>query len=266
VLACGVLIPAPKLLFLIPALIASCVVQESKPSPWSAVFQEQHWESLFIPNGQGDLVEFFVKLAPKNQSARVWSPKSENRIHIDFTAEVPGFQPTQLHEAFEFPQVLYVSGFDSSSGDGMLVQLVPSFDLRGRIACKMVYRGDCFGNARDMLVSADNHQEVLVLDDEGSLQLLQLDSGKYETMFEAKESYLLARCHYLETTALMDREGSMSSAFRATERKPFHGCIPSLPVGASVIFVPDTKSRGFAVFMESDFKTNPLMNFPSPIE
>ena len=262
VLVCNVPFPTRRLLLLIPLLISSCAAQQPKPMPLPLplTFQEQNWESLFFPNGQGERTEFQVKLSPQNRSAMAWSPKSRRQIHLDFTAQLPGFQPTQLHATGVAKPVLFVSGYDAQNGDGMLAQLVPSFDHGERIVCKLVYRGDCFGIARDMLVRDENHLEIFVLDDQGSLQLLHLETGTFDTMVDAKRSSLLARCQYLETAAVFDMEGNHSYALRATENKPYHGCLPSLPVGANVTLVQDAKTGRFETFLESDFKSDPLLN------
>jgi len=258
--------PTSKLLLLISILIPSCAVQQSKPAPLPLIFQEQNWESLFIPNGQGEKVEFQVKLSPQNRSAVAWCPKTRHQIHLDFTTQLPDFQPTLVHTVGVAEQVLFVSGYDSNNGEGMLVQLIPTFEQGERIECRLLYRGDCFSIARDMLVLEEDGSEIYILDQSGSLLLLHPKNDTRQTLIAAKDSELLSRCHFLELANVSDLQGNFSFAIRATENKHFNGCIPNLPLGANVVLEQDAETGRFTVFMESDYKTDPFQSLTYPRE
>ncbi|MFK5956572.1 MAG: hypothetical protein QM477_09025, partial [Planctomycetota bacterium] len=159
-----------------------------------------------------------------------------------------------------------VSGYDTKNGDGMLAQLVPTFDQKEKLECRLLYRGDCFSIARDMLVIAEDGSELYVLDQEGALQLLHPKTGTHQTLVAAKNSELLSRCHFLEVANVSDLQGNFSFAIRATENKHFNSCIPNLPLGANVVVKQDSATGGFTVFMESDYKTDPFRSFAHPSE
>lgn len=203
-------------------------------------------------------MEHFVKLAPESQSAMAWSQRGREVISIDFSTTVPHFQPTQIHRVFDIEQMLFVAGYDQKTGDGMLVQLLPFCDQGESIKCTVAYRGSCFGIAWDMYAVDNGNIDFYILEELGSIQHLDLETGKHEEIMAAATSSLLARCRFLAPSAVSDLGGNFVFSLSATENEQSTGCIPSIPLGANVTLVKRSSADGFELLFEHDYETDPL--------